>query len=467
MWNILSDGDFELILANAQHVKNVPGRKTDVNDAMWLADLLAHGLVRGSFVPDIATQEQRGLLRTRKQLNRERASHIQRLQKTLEQANIKLDSVITDIVGKSGRAMIEALIAGETSPAKLAGLADKMTIVRSFTHDDGDHGGAAHWVKTGHPWPPQFFGKSGLRIPQTSPSMGSVISRARGPVHPQAGVPTYVCMRTIPGYEGDDAAWLGQASTPFRLGTASNTMLADMSLTLPRERLADRRALLNSLDRLQLRHDTSGAMRGMESLQGQAVSVILGQAKPAFDLSREDAQLRERYGPGLGQELLLARRLCEAGVGFVTINNSTSGDIDGWDHHKNIFRSCQLMCPLVDHAVSVFIEDLYARGLDQEVLLIITGEFGRTPRINKDAGRDHWAPLNPLLLVGGGLKMGQVIGASDTKGAFPTARPISPQDLMATCFRVLGIDQKLQYVNPGGQPISMIYGNGQPIEELH
>lgn len=124
VWNILSDGDFELMLANAAHVKNVPGRKTDVNDATWLADLLAHGLVRGSFVPDTQTQEQRGLLRTRKQLTRERSSHVQRLQKTLEEANIKLDSVITDIVGKSGRAMIEALIAGETRPATLAGLAD-------------------------------------------------------------------------------------------------------------------------------------------------------------------------------------------------------------------------------------------------------------------------------------------------------------------------------------------------------
>ena len=123
VWNIMSDGDFELILANAAHVKNVPGRKTDVNDATWLADLLAHGLIRGSFVPDTQTQEQRGLLRTRKQLTRERTSHVQRLQKTLEQANIKLDSVITDLVGVSGRAMIEALIAGESDPIKLARIA--------------------------------------------------------------------------------------------------------------------------------------------------------------------------------------------------------------------------------------------------------------------------------------------------------------------------------------------------------
>ena len=123
VWNILDDGDFVLTLANAAHVKAVPGRKTDVNDATWLADLMAHGLVRASFVPDRATQEQRGLLRTRKQLTRERTSHVQRLQKTLEEANIKLDSVISDITGRSGRAMLEALIVGETDPAKLALLA--------------------------------------------------------------------------------------------------------------------------------------------------------------------------------------------------------------------------------------------------------------------------------------------------------------------------------------------------------
>jgi transposase len=123
VWNILSDGEFALILANAAHVKSVPGRKTDVNDATWLADLLAHGLIRASFVPDVQTQEQRGLLRTRKQLTRERTSHVQRLQKTLEEANIKLDSVISDVIGASGRAMIEALIAGESDPLRLASLA--------------------------------------------------------------------------------------------------------------------------------------------------------------------------------------------------------------------------------------------------------------------------------------------------------------------------------------------------------
>ena len=125
VWHVLSDGDFILVLANAAHVKNVPGRKTDVNDATWLADLLAHGLIRGSFVPDEQTQEMRNLLRTRKQLVRERTSHVQRIQKTLEDANIKLDSVICDVVGLSGRAMIEALIEGESDPSRLAELAHR------------------------------------------------------------------------------------------------------------------------------------------------------------------------------------------------------------------------------------------------------------------------------------------------------------------------------------------------------
>jgi transposase len=125
VWHILDDGEFVLVLANAAHVKNVPGRKTDVNDAMWLAELLAHGLIRASFVPDTQTQEMRSLMRTRKQLVREQSSHVLRVQKTLEDANIKLDSVLTDLMGKSGRAKLEALIAGETNPAKLAGLADR------------------------------------------------------------------------------------------------------------------------------------------------------------------------------------------------------------------------------------------------------------------------------------------------------------------------------------------------------
>ena len=349
---------------------------------------------------------------------------------------------------------------------QMAQVADRLAIVRSFTHSDGDHGGAAHWVKTGHPWPPEFFGKSGLRIKQLTPSIGSVVARARGPVHLQAGVPTYLNMRTIPGYEGDNAAWLGPANEPFQVGTGNNSLLADMTLTIPRDRLSDRLTLMRSLDRLERSHDQRSPWRGIDEFQDQATRVITGHARQAFDLTREEPRLRERYGPGLGQELLLARRLCEAGVGFVTINNSTGGDIDGWDHHKKIIPSCEFLCPPLDRAVSAFIDDVCERGLDEQVLLIITGEFGRTPRLNKEAGRDHWAPINPLILAGGGLRMGQVIGASDSHGAYPRERPILPEDLMATCFHVLGIDQDLQYVHPSGRPISMIHQDGKPIKEL-
>ena len=351
---------------------------------------------------------------------------------------------------------------------KMAQLTSKMAVVHSFTHSDGDHGGAAHWVKTGHPWPPPFFGQSGLRIPQLVPSIGSVVARAKGPIHPREGVPTYVSMRSVNGYEGDDAAWLGLAHNPFRLGKiGSNPMLADMTVKLPRERLDDRVALRQKLDALQRIGESTGMTASMDDFEKQAVSVVLGKSRQAFDLSREDAGLRERYGPGLGQDILLARRLCEAGVGFVTVNNSIdSKDIDGWDHHKDIVSSCQIMCPLVDHAVSVFIEDLFARGLDKDVLLIITGEFGRTPRFNDKGGRDHWGAVSPLILVGGGLRMGQVIGKSDAHAAYPQDRPVTPQDLMATCFHVLGIDQRLEVTDRLGRPIPMIYSGGQPIPEL-
>lgn len=181
----------------------------------------------------------------------------------------------------------------------MAQVADRLAIVRSFTHSDGDHGGAAHWVKTGHPWPPQFFGKSGLRIKQLTPSIGSVVARARGPVHRQAGVPTYLNMRTIPGYEGDNAAWLGSANEPFHVGTGNNSLMADMTLTIPRDRLSDRLTLMRSLDRLERSHDQSSAWQGIDDFQDQALRVITGHARQAFDLTREEPRLRGDMVPAL------------------------------------------------------------------------------------------------------------------------------------------------------------------------
>lgn len=349
---------------------------------------------------------------------------------------------------------------------KIAKRARDMAIVKSFTHRDGDHGGATHWVKTGYPWPPEFFGKAPV-IPQQNPSLGAILARSRGAINPATGVPNHVrILSNHGGYPGDEAVWLGQAYAPFKVGikSSNNIMLNNMGLKVPPDRLGDRRTLLQAFDNLDRVVDKSGVMNGMDGFQQQAVNVLLGKAKEAFDLSREDDKTKERYGQGLGQEMLLARRLCEAGAGFVTINNGY------WDHHGGIIPGCKQLCPPLDHAVDAFMEDVKARGLENDILLVITGEFGRTPRVGnygkeKDAGRDHWAGLGPLAFVGGGLKMGQVIGESDDRGGYPKSKAIWPQDYMATILQALGVDLKVQYTHPSGRPINMIE-DGKPIEEL-
>jgi uncharacterized protein (DUF1501 family) len=173
----------------------------------------------------------------------------------------------------------------------------------------------------------------------------------------------------------------------------------------------------------------------------------------------EDPKIKESYGPGLGDQLLLARRLCEAGSGFVTVHYG------GWDMHSTIEKSLKGRVPQLDRAVAAFIDDVHQRGLQDDILLVITGEFGRTPRINKNAGRDHWAPLSTLALSGGGLNMGQIIGKSSKNAEIPSTKPVRPQDLMATIFKHFNIDEKLQYIDKGGRPVYMIE-DGTPIPEL-
>jgi hypothetical protein len=343
---------------------------------------------------------------------------------------------------------------------KMAALADRMSIVRTFTHTDGDHGGATHWVKTGYPWPPQFRGKAPV-IPQQWPSMGSVVSRYFGATQPESGMPTYVrVLSNHGGYPGDDPAWLGAGYAPLRCGIKRGSeMLNNMMLRVEPERLADRNSLLRALDTLHREIDRTGAMAGMDQFRQQALEVVLGRAKDAFDLSKEDPRVREKYGPGLGEELLLARRLCEAGAGFVTLNNGY------WDHHDGIIPGLTKLCPPLDQAVAAYIQDVEERGLMDEILLVITGEFGRTPRINGGPGRDHWAPTNNIVFIGGGLKMGQVVGETDGKAAYVTSRPVSVQDYLATLLHVVGVDLLVQYVDPSGRPRSMVE-NGRPIEEL-
>jgi hypothetical protein len=258
------------------------------------------------------------------------------------------------------------------------------------------------------------------------------------------------------GILADGPSFLGAAFSPF---DPNGQARQNMSLVVERKRLDDRRALLTGLDQVSREADRSRLMEGLDSFEQQAFNLVLSRSQQAFDLKYEDPRVIDRYGPGLGQQLLTARRLCESGCGFVTI------DFGGWDMHGNIKDALMQRSPELDRGVAALVEDLSQRGSDKNILLVITGEFGRTPKINGGAGRDHWAPLSTLAVAGGGLKMGQVIGESAAKVDVPKTTPIGPQDLMATVFQVLGIERRIQFIDQAGRPVYMIE-EGKPIEEL-
>lgn len=331
---------------------------------------------------------------------------------------------------------------------KMAGVADKMAFVRSFAHRNSGHGGGTHWVMTGYD-----FAAADNGAPANKPGLGAILSRYKGANNPDTGLPTYVRMN---GILGDGPSWLGAPYAPFDVAGRART---NMNLAVTVDRLGDRRQLLKSFDSVDRRIDQSGLMSGLDGFEQQAFDLILSRAKEVFDIKKEDPRTRDKYGPELGEQLLMARRLCEGGAGFVTIHYG------GWDMHGNIKDAMTRLGPKVDRAVSAFVDDCHDRGLSDDVLLVVTGEFGRTPRINGGAGRDHWAPLSTLALSGGGLKMGQVVGQSSEKAEVPKSTPIGPQDLMATVFHVLGLPQDLHYKDPSGRPVPMVNG-GKPIAEL-
>lgn len=336
---------------------------------------------------------------------------------------------------------------GGTFP-ELANEADKLAVVRSFAHKNSGHGGGTHWVMTGYD--NRMIDNGGM---PTRPSIGSVVARVRGANHPVSGIPSYIRLNPIPA---DGPAFLGPAAAPF---DPNGPARKNMSLSMNVDRLQDRRELLNGLDRFHREADAKGSMVGLDAYEQQAFNLILGDAAKAFNMKDEDARARRNSREGLGRQLTLARRLCEAGAAFVTIN------FGGWDMHGRIEQSMRRRGTELDRAVACFVRDIHQRGLSEKILLVISGEFGRTPRLNGNGGRDHWAPLSTLALAGGGLKMGQVIGKSSARLDVPASRPITPQDLMATIFHVLGIDIQTQFVNPQGRPISMIE-EGHVIPEL-
>ncbi|HBB75533.1 MAG TPA: DUF1501 domain-containing protein [Planctomycetaceae bacterium] len=331
---------------------------------------------------------------------------------------------------------------------RMAQVADRMAFVRSFAHTNSGHAGGTHFVMTGYD---NRLADNGAAADR--PAIGSIVARSRGTNHPETGIPTYV---RIGGIYGDGPAFLGTAFGPFDPGGEARQ---NMALVVAQDRFGRRRDLLKSIDNARREADRSGLVEGLDSFEQQAFDIITSRSQQAFDTKYEDPRVVDRYGPGLGQQLLQARRLCEAGCGFVTVN------FGGWDMHGGIKAAMDNLGPQVDRAVAALVEDMHLRGLDEKILLVISGEFGRTPKINGNAGRDHWAPLSTLALAGGGLRMGQVIGESAEKVDVPKTAPIGPQDLMATVFHVLGIDGRMQYVNQAGRPVYMIE-NGRPIEEL-
>lgn len=331
---------------------------------------------------------------------------------------------------------------------RMAQVADKMAFVRSFAHTNSGHSGGTHYVMTGYD---NRLADNGAVADR--PFLGSILSRVRGTNHPTTGLPTYV---RLGGTYADGPAFLGTAYGPFDPGGEARR---NMSLTVDGSRFDNRRSMLEGIDNVRRDVDSSGLMEGLDSFEQQAFHLILSRSQQAFDLKFEDPRVVDRYGKGLGEQLLQARRLCEAGCGFVTLNYG------GWDMHSNIKMEMDRRGPEVDRAVAALVEDLDQRGQLDNTLLVISGEFGRTAKINGSAGRDHWAPLSTLAFAGGGLQMGQVVGESAEKVDVPKTTPITPQDLMATVFHVLGIDRRIQFTNQSGRPTYMIE-TGKPIEEL-
>ena len=348
---------------------------------------------------------------------------------------------------------------------KMAALADKLSVVRSFQHTNGDHLGASHYVLTATDAP-------GGAKKQLAPSFGSITSKVRGPAHKTTGVPTFTRVSRTVSFDFDQPLWLGGEFAPFDI---SGPARSNLNLNVDVDRIGSRQRLRSSLDTIRRRLDQSGAMDATDKFQQQAVDLVLGNAKDAFDTTREDAQTKAAYGPGLGEQLLSARRLCEAGCGFVMLNYgwapTPSETPFAWDMHLGPSQpnapamkgQLESIFPMFDHAISAFLTDVEQRGLSENILLVVTGDFGRTPKINRAAGRDHYPNCYSVAFAGGGIRGGQVYGKSDWMGAEPAEAPCAPPDLHATIFHALGIDGATTIHDLDGRPLTLTDGKPLPL----
>lgn len=340
--------------------------------------------------------------------------------------------------------------------AEQAKIADKLAVVRSIAHNSGSHQTSAHLVQTG------YYLRDRQNTENEMPCAGSIASRVRGAN--AEGLPAFVALPRRMRY--GSAAFLGKGHNPFETvgdPNKSNFQVANLTLVknLDLERLGDRRALLTSLDAARRVVDTRGVTQALDEFSAQAFEMVTGdRAREAFDIEAEPEKVRKAYGRNAtGQSLLLARRLVEAGVTFVTVR------VGGWDDHQKIADRMKQKGPDYDRGVASLVRDLCDRGLDREVLVVAMGEFGRTPRVNKTAGRDHWGAAMSVLLAGGGLKMGQVIGATNSKGETPVDRPHRPEHVLAMVYRHLGIDPQATFDDFSGRP-RYVLEDAELIEEL-
>ena len=347
---------------------------------------------------------------------------------------------------------------------RLAGMMDKLVLIRSMVGALDDHN--AFQCLTGR--------TARNQPPGGWPCLGSVLSKLYGAV--DKDIPPFVGLAPQMGHmewaDNGLPGFLGVGHAPFQpnKGGGKEDMVLN-GITL--DRLSDRKMLLASFDRFRRNIDTSGMMEGMDAFNQQAFGILTSsRLLDALDVQKEDAKVRERYGQGdaknrddggpkLMEHFLIARRLVEAGARCVTLAFSR------WDHHGDNFGALRQDLPLLDQGVSALIEDLHQRGLDKDVSVVMWGEFGRTPTVNKDAGRDHWPRVSCAMLAGGGIKTGQVIGATDRLGGEAVSRPVSFGEVFATLYHNLGIDvNKVTVSDLSGRPQYLVENAAQPLREL-
>lgn len=356
-----------------------------------------------------------------------------------------------------------------------AKIADKLCFVRSVHHDTGDHFAGAHWMLTGR------FGATSVSLHARYPSFGACISKLCGPR--QSGLPAYVGLPAaesvylFPGYHG--AAYLGGAYNPFDVDTESKYLHHSYksNIGLPKmfagaaqvdvDRLRSRGQLREQLDLIRREVDQKRSMDSLDRFQQQAVGMMAdGRAATAFDITKESPETVERYGDNpWGRYTLMARRLVEAGVTFVTV------DMPHWDHHSSLVEGHAPNMRAMDRAVAALVSDLSERNLLDQTLVVVMGEFGRTPKVNTGQpgipipGRDHWGDAISVMLAGGGLRGGQVVGQTNARAEHPIDRPLEPHDILATIYHVMGVDPRVAFPDFAGRPIPVLSA-GEPIREL-